>query len=143
MRKVIGLITALSMMVILSATAFADLKVHLKKPASWGSAYIYYWGASPAITAVTWPGKAMTAETNGWYVYTITGATSSKLIFSNNGSSQTADLTRNKEGWYMNGTWYDTNPDIVTTVSAFKVHFKKPSTFSNVYIYYCIFMKKK
>ncbi|MBF4506453.1 Ig-like domain-containing protein [Flavobacterium sp. JLP] len=46
---------------------------------------------------------------NGWYSYTFTNVTSTNLIF-NDGTNQTADLSRNKTGWYMNNTWYDSNP---------------------------------
>ena len=107
----------------------ADLKVHFYKPSTYTNAYIYYWNTSPAVAAVTWPGKAMTAETNGWYTYTITGAASASIIFNNKGTPQTADLTRNKEGWYMNGVWYDKNPDVVTP---FKVHFKQPTNYTYI-----------
>ncbi|QSW91565.1 Ig-like domain-containing protein [Flavobacterium endoglycinae] len=61
----------------------------------------------------------MTNTGNGWYSYTFTNVTSTNLIF-NDGTNQTADLSRNKTGWYMNNVWYDSNPGTgvaVTTVS--------------------------
>ncbi|RYF25693.1 MAG: starch-binding protein, partial [Flavobacteriales bacterium] len=61
----------------------------------------------------------MTNAGNGWYSYTFTNITSTNLIF-NDGTNQTADLSRNKNGWYMNNTWYDSNPGTgvaVTSVS--------------------------
>jgi hypothetical protein len=61
----------------------------------------------------------MTDAGNGWYSYTFTNVTSTNLIF-NDGTNQTADLSRDKNGWYMNGTWYDSNPGTgvaVTSVS--------------------------
>ncbi|NUQ82933.1 MAG: T9SS type A sorting domain-containing protein, partial [Bacteroidetes bacterium] len=32
------------------------------------------------------------------------------IIFSNNGASQTANLSRTNEGWYKSGTWYASQP---------------------------------
>ncbi|NUQ83036.1 MAG: T9SS type A sorting domain-containing protein, partial [Bacteroidetes bacterium] len=32
------------------------------------------------------------------------------IIFSNNGASQTANLSRTNEGWYKSGTWYSSQP---------------------------------
>ncbi|KOP38747.1 hypothetical protein AKO67_08785 [Flavobacterium sp. VMW] len=36
----------------------------------------------------------------------------------NDGTNQTADLSRNKTGWYMNTTWYDSNPGTVVAVTS-------------------------
>ena len=47
------------------------LVVHFKRPAGWeASINIHYWDATPADPATTWPGIAMTAEANDWFVYT-------------------------------------------------------------------------
>lgn len=99
-----------------------NFTVYFYKPASWGTGIkIYYWNALPSgvLANATWPGVNMTDAGNGWYSYTFTNVTSTNLIF-NDGTSQTADLTRNKTGWYMNSTWYDSNPGTgvaVTSVS--------------------------
>ena len=46
----------------------------------------------------------------GWYTYTLNVDTS-MVIFSNNGSGQTADLSRDAgEWWYTGGKWYDEDP---------------------------------
>lgn len=84
------------------------LKIHLKT--TWATPKIYFWNVTPAGATTTWPGVSMTAEGNGWYVYTIPNATCANIIFSNNGSSQTADLSRCNEGWYDNGVWYNALP---------------------------------
>lgn len=96
--------------------------VNFYKPSNWGTGIkIYYWSALPTgvLADASWPGVNMTNSGNGWYSYTFTNVTSTNLIF-NDGTSQTADLSRNKTGWYMNGTWYDSNPGTgiaVTSVS--------------------------
>jgi hypothetical protein len=51
----------------------------------------------------------MTNNNNGWYSYTFTNITSTNLIF-NDGSNQTANLSRGSDGWYLNGVWSDTDP---------------------------------
>ncbi len=85
------------------------IKVHYKS--SWGGAKIYYWSATPALTAVTWPGKDMTSEGNQWYSYEFANTTKINLIFNYNGQ-QTADLSRTEgEWWYKDSKWYDYNPE--------------------------------
>ena len=85
--------------------AVPSFTVHFKAPSAWTNPKIHYWNTLPAgsLTATTWPGVAMIAECDGWYRFTFTGVTSTKLIF-NNGTggtgNQTADLTANADGWY-------------------------------------------
>lgn len=96
----------------------SGIKVHLKT--TWTTPYIYYWSvvATPAISNATWPGVAMTSEGDGWWTYTLANATSSNIIFSNNGASQTADLSRTTGEWnYENGAWTAVNPTPVITVN--------------------------
>ncbi|UPZ16944.1 Ig-like domain-containing protein [Flavobacterium humidisoli] len=99
-----------------------NFTVYFYKPSNWGTGIkIYYWSALPTgiLANATWPGVNMTDAGNGWYSYTFTNVTSTNLIF-NDGTNQTADLNRDKNGWYMNGTWYDSNPGTgvaVTSVS--------------------------
>lgn len=96
----------------------SGIKVHLKT--TWTTPKIYYWSvvATPAISNATWPGAAMTDEGNGWWGYELTNATSANIIFSNNGTSQTADLSRTTGNWnYENGAWSAANPVPVISVS--------------------------
>ena len=99
-----------------------NFTIYFYKPSNWGTGIkIYYWSALPSgvLADASWPGVNMTNTGNGWYSYTFTNVTSTNLIF-NDGTNQTADLSRNKTGWYMNNVWYDSNPGTgvaVTTVS--------------------------
>ncbi|WP_235830897.1 Ig-like domain-containing protein [Flavobacterium ustbae] len=99
-----------------------NFTLYFYKPSNWGTGIkIYYWSALPTgvLADASWPGVNMTNSGNGWYSYTFTNVTSTNLIF-NDGTNQTADLSRNKTGWYMNGAWYDSNPGTgvaVTSVS--------------------------
>lgn len=97
--------------------------VYFYKPSNWGSGIrIYWWNAQPAgiLADGTWPGVAMTNAGNGWYSYTFTNINATNLIF-NDGSNQTADLSRNKDGWYLNNTWYDNNPGTPIAVTGVTV----------------------
>ncbi|CAL2086409.1 starch-binding protein [Tenacibaculum sp. 190524A05c] len=87
-----------------------DLNIYFKSD-SYSNPEIYFWNVTPSNLTTTWPGETMTLQSNGWYKYTFSNTDCSNIIFSNNGSSQTADLNRCSEGWYYNGTWYDSNPD--------------------------------
>ena len=96
----------------ITVNANVNFTVNFYKPTTWGTGIkIYWWSALPAgiLADGSWPGATMTDAGNGWYSYTFTNVTSTNLIF-NDGTNQTADLNRNKTGWYMNNTWYDTNP---------------------------------
>jgi uncharacterized protein YjdB len=96
----------------ITVNANVTFTVNFYKPTAWGTGIkIYWWSALPAgiLADGSWPGVTMTNAGNGWYSYTFTNVTSTNLIF-NDGTNQTADLNRTKTGWYMNNTWYDTNP---------------------------------
>ena len=131
-----------------------EIVVHLKT--DWTSPKIYYWNLNGGNNnPVEWPGTAMKSEGDKWYGFTIAGAKSASIIF-NNGSSnqQTKDLSRTAgEWWYVDGTWYDRNPEEPETppveetssettapegetpsFNGVKVHFK--STWGGAKIYY-------
>ncbi|MGL1888478.1 MAG: starch-binding protein [Reichenbachiella sp.] len=71
---------------------------------------IYFWANSPGSESTTWPGDSMEDEGDGWYSFAFEEATSTNLIFSNNGTNQTGDLSRINNGWYDNGVWFDIDP---------------------------------
>lgn len=118
--------------------AAGGLQVYFKKPTTWGTANIHYWNtvASPALAATTWPGVATTAASGGWVTYTLPNATSSNLLFVNasNTTQKTADLSRNRDGWFNGTTWYETNPDVAG--AGLTVHFKKPAAWGKANIHF-------
>lgn len=98
----------------------SNFTVYFYKPSAWGTGIkIYYWSALPTgvLADASWPGVNMTNAGNGWYSYTFTNIISTNIIF-NDGTSQTANLSRNKTGWYMNDIWYDSNPGTVVAVTS-------------------------
>jgi uncharacterized protein YjdB len=112
--------TATSAITVTPSTSFS---VNFYKPTNWGTGIrIYWWAAQPSgiLADGTWPGVLMTNSGNGWYSYTFTNVASTNLIF-NDGSNQTADLNRSKNGWYMNGTWHDSNPGSPIAVTGVSV----------------------
>lgn len=107
----------------ITVTAASSFTVHFYRPTSWGTGIkIYWWSAQPAgvLADGTWPGVNMTNAGNNWYTYTFTNITSTNLIF-NDGTNQTADLSRNKNGWYLNGVWYDTDPGTPTGTTYYQL----------------------
>ncbi len=96
---------------------------------------IYYWNTSPETLTTSWPGNTMTDMGNGWFSFTLSGVTCSNLIFSSSGSNQTEDLQRCNDGWYYNGSWYDTNPEGSQQSEELTVYFK-PESYSNPSIYF-------
>ncbi len=101
-----------------TVTEAPEFTVHFYKPDDWGSSIkIYYWNMSPSgiLETVYWPGVDMTSEGNNWYKFTFTNITSTNLIF-NDGSNQTVDLSHSPDGWYMSGTWYNSQPQEVSVI---------------------------
>jgi len=87
----------------------------LYKPSDWAGAYVFYDELSPegegVSNVIAWPGAQMIDEGNGWYSYTITAITANVIVF-NGGSNtqQTEDLYRTGDGWYQDGSWFDSCP---------------------------------
>ena len=78
----------------------------------YGYSTIWAWVDSQNYTGGTWPGATMAKENENWYTYTLQNLETCNVIFSNNGSSQTGDLSVAKgEHWFKNNQWYDSNPD--------------------------------
>lgn len=116
----------------------AGLTVYFYKPAAWGTANVHYWNYVPvnALPQSNWPGPSMTEATEegaNWYKFTFTGVTSTNLLFNDNGNAQTADLFRDSEGWYKDGTWYDTKPQ---PPSGLTIHFMKPGHWGTANMHY-------
>ena len=100
--------------------------VFLKRPQAWTRVYLYTWiveNGRVKETSGPWPGKPL-AESSGWYRGFIDASKTdpqskaTRLIFSDGGSQQTADLSRARNGWYVfkdGGTlvqrWFDENPE--------------------------------
>ncbi|MFK7933438.1 MAG: starch-binding protein, partial [Saprospiraceae bacterium] len=74
-----------------------------------------------ALTDSEWFGPAMTpvAGCTSWYEYEFQNILSTSMVFNDNGnnSTQSADLSRDKEGWYVDGAWSDTPPADFATCS--------------------------
>jgi uncharacterized protein YjdB len=97
--------------------------VYTYNPAGWASPEkIYWWNALPSDSLAngTWPGVNMDTVvdgSSGWYKHFFHHVYSTNLIFDDGNGKQTANLSRGAEGWYMNDTWYNTNPAMVTGIS--------------------------
>ena len=90
----------------------SDLIVHFKKPRGWqNTVKIHYWNTAPLASSTTWPGLSLTAEGNDWFVYRFEGISAANIVFNDGTGQQTANLRRNKEGWFFDDNrWYDQNP---------------------------------
>ena len=96
---------------VITVRARPRFTVYFSKPKAWGAGVkIYWWTAAPkgSFADGSWPGVGMTLA-DGWYSHMFVGADSVNLIF-NDGTSQTADLSRGKTGWYVDGAWSDSKP---------------------------------
>jgi len=89
------------------------LVVHFKRPPGWREMInIHYWDTSPAAAGTTWPGAAMMAEGNGWFVFQFRDVEAASIVVNDGAGRQTGDLRRDRPGWfYTNSTWYDQNPE--------------------------------
>ena len=99
-----------------------DVTVHWDNQSTgWSDVYGYAWGENISLS---WPGNklAENADNAGWYDFTLTGLTESKLnfIFNNNSGAQTADLSvaltaGTTDVWVTGGT--GANSDTITTIA--------------------------
>ena len=104
----------------------------------YGYTHIWAWNKSndsENYTGGKWPGTTMTQEgDSGWYTFTIE-KTTSMVIFSNNGSKQTADLSINAgEWWYKDSVWYEEDPtdNEIPVVNSFELVSGNSSSLSGV-----------
>lgn len=107
--------------------------VHYYNENNWLIPYIYYY--TDNNNPISWPGNAMVSEGGNWYTFTIPDLANPKVIFSNNGSNQNPAQNQpsfdvSGEKWYLNGTFYDSEPEGIT------VHYHNYDNWSNVNIYY-------
>ncbi len=119
----------------------ADSSITIHYQSDKGTPNVYYWNMNNSgETPVSWPGKAMTSEGNGWYSYTLPEAYSTNLIFSVNGK-QTSDLyVKSGEWWYTDGEFTDVNPNqsiskevMDSTTEVITVHCKTSWNANKVY----------
>lgn len=86
--------------------------VYLQNESNWSTPYCYMWNGSSDSNAA-WPGVKMTSIGDGVYTYAASKEFKN-CIFSNNGGSQTSDLTAMNGYIYNNkdGKWsvYDVSP---------------------------------
>lgn len=108
-------------------------KIHYYNENGWSEPYIYYYSNNEK--PVNWPGTAMNSDGGNWYSFSVNDVENVKVIFSNNGANQ--NPSQNQEGysvsgekWYLNGSWYDSEPNGIT------VHFNNYNDWDNVNIYY-------
>ncbi len=89
------------------------LIVHFKRPSDWrNTVNIHYWDTTPAVPQTTWPGVAMTAEGDDWFIHRFETAETASVVFNDGAGRQSGNLRRDQEGWYYrNNQWYDTNPE--------------------------------
>ena len=112
--------------------------VRFKKPANWNNTVkVHFWQLMPGNTSSTWPGLNAVAEADNWYAYTFTSSSVNFLFHDGTTLNKTIDLSRNTNGWYKDGVWYNQNPDVSLPTTSFSVYFFKPTSWnSNVRIYY-------
>ena len=108
-----GLNSDLSAPVTGEAGGYNGVKIHYKYQAG-ETPWLYAWvpGGEADING-EWPGKAMTEESNNWYVTELAGYSQIGLKFTKEDTTSiSGDLMRSKgEWWYKEGTWYYTNPE--------------------------------
>ena len=94
----------------------SNVTVYYENTSNFATPYIYYWNNSGNSSSVKWPGVAMTKyKDNIWYASF--PKDNDMCIFSNNGGSQTTNLSIPGDGYlYSNGKW-SSSPYVVPTTA--------------------------
>ncbi|MBE6924441.1 MAG: type I pullulanase, partial [Ruminococcaceae bacterium] len=103
-KRIISIILVLAMLLSLipilafmkaSAATTQTVKLYFKNTDGWSKVYGYVWDSKGNPQMGSWPGTALSADSNGLYVLEVnyTTGTGLNFIFNNNGGSQTGDLS--------------------------------------------------
>ncbi len=91
-----------------------EIRVHFRKPDDWAEpVLIHFWDRQPANGGTQWPGVPMlpSPEHPGWYVHSFADTTRVYLVFNDGHGRQSADLARERDGWFSFDThWLDAPP---------------------------------
>lgn len=110
------------------------ITVYYQNDSNWINPKAYYWKDGGYFTPNTWPGQSMTHVRANIYKVTVSSSCD-KIIFSNNGSSQTDNLTIPGDGKIYRpstGTWNNYNPITDKTIT---LYFTNVNNWSNVKAY--------
>lgn len=90
----------------------AGFSLHFRKPLDWGaSLFLHYWNANPGGGSTAWPGVRMNADGDGWFSLELPDIAAISLVFNDDAGRQTADLYRDREGWFdLDERWSDAAP---------------------------------
>lgn len=91
---------------------FQSQTVYFHNADNWSAPHVYVWNSVGEL--YSWPGIAMTDLKNGWWSAKIPSV-SPNIIFNDDGTTQTADLTFNADTpYYAYDSWYSSYPTTKT-----------------------------
>lgn len=89
----------------------AGISIRFRKPDTWPSAYMHYWGTEPDGWSTEWPGQQMFPQGDGWYRLDLPDQTSANLVFNDASGVQTRDLRVDApDAWFVDEDRWDTDP---------------------------------
>lgn len=110
------------------------ITLYYQNDSNWTSPKAYYWDDDGYFNPVTWPGETMTYVKANIYKVVVPSICD-KIIFSNNGSNQTSELTIRGDGKIYRpstGAWSNYNP---LTDKSITLYFTNNNNWSNVKAY--------
>ncbi|EAR11109.1 alpha-amylase family glycosyl hydrolase [Reinekea blandensis] len=115
------------------------MRVVFRLPDDWvAPANIYFWEAATTETPA-WPGLVMDDLGDGWYGFQFNDGTASANVIFNDGGNQTANLSRDRDGCYVDANWQDSCPPYLGDepgVDALSLRFEAPEDWTEVSVYY-------
>ena len=111
------------------------MTVYFEKPADWGENINLYWFNAAPQGDASWPGEPMELIGEGWYKFQFDNNVASASLIFNDGTNQTADLSRQGDGCYSSGNWLE---NCIPPTKGLKLYFKKPNgwgTAANIYFW--------
>ena len=94
-----------------SSTTTTEVKCYFNNTGNWTNVYVWAWDAdnndAQMTSASAWPGEQITSkDSNGYYIWTGSKGSPTKIIFNNGSGTKTSDLE------YQNGKVYDASGNI-------------------------------
>lgn len=88
---------------LFTQNAFSEIVIKWKNDGGWANMYLHAWDSDGNIFSESWPGKQMTADSDGWYSYTFSQSSVNFLFNGGGDQAKSPDITNVTSSTCYNG----------------------------------------